>query len=211
MKELSFNIHNETQYDLHTDINYWVEHNKRHESDIVFNNTEIKLKYLLEKYPHVRALAIDIGSGAGWLSNKLSEYFDSVIGIEPSQRALDIASNLYGNKKNILFNLGFSEDVLPTISLPDEPILFVTCSVFQHLDDEYVSKTLSWINQNAPEGSILSFQELWGSNSHEPFKHIRTKTWWNEQLSNWTLDFHGPMVLPNTNKGIHGLKTKKNE
>jgi hypothetical protein len=38
--------------------------------------------------------------------------------------------------------------------------------------------------------------------------HVRQKEWWINNLSNWGLDFHGPKVLENTNKGIHGIKIK---
>ena len=206
MKETSLLEHNKTQYDFHTDLDFWRKHNERHQSDTVFNNQEIKLGDLLLKHPNTRSLAIDIGSGAGWLSSKLAEHFTKVIGIEPSDKAVGIAKELYKDIKNVEFIHGFSEDIFPSIQLNDKPVLFVTCSVFQHLEDEYVSQILSWINTNAPSGSILSFQELWGNDQHTEMHHVRTQEWWSKNLSEWSLHFHGPVVLPNTCKGIHGLK-----
>lgn len=207
MRDRSLLEHIKTQYN-NLDLNYWKEHNERHQDDSVFNNEEIKLKYLIYENPNVNKLAIDIGSGVGWLSAKLSDYFDEVISIEPSEDAVKISKDLYGDKKNIYWNIGFAEDFLNILRLKT-PTLFVTCSVFQHLDDNTVESILKFINDNAPTESILSFQELWGEYVNVNMHHIRTKDWWASKLSNWDLNFHGPVVMSNANKGIHGKKTGK--
>lgn len=208
MKENSAKTHDETQYN-NDDLNFWIKHNKIHQEDNVFNNNELKLKKLIDNNKNVRKLAIDIGSGAGWLSYKLSEIFEKVIAIEPSEKAVNISKKIYNNASNIEWIVGYAEDVFPIIeNKNNEPTLFTTCSVFQHLENEYVLKVLKWINENAPINSILGFQELWGQELHLNMHHVRQKEWWINNLSNWELDFHGPKVLENTNKGIHGIKIK---
>jgi len=207
MKTISKDQHDKTQYSNCQDLAYWKEHNERHEGDSVFNNKEIKLIDLLESHKNVRKTAVDIGSGAGWLSSKLSSFFEKIISIEPSQKAVDISKKLYTDKPNIEWILGYAEDVLAVLEFnKKEPVLFVTCSVFQHLNNKDVEKVLSWLNENAPTDSILGFQEPWGEDNHREMHHVRTKEWWSSKLSNWNLDFHGPQVLPNTNKGFHGIK-----
>lgn len=206
MKNTSVEIHNEGQYNKYLEIDYWIKHNERHQDDFVFNNKELKIKDLLDKNINVNKLAIDIGSGAGWLSAKLSNYFETIISIEPSEKAVEICKEIYKNRTNINWNVGFAEDILNDFDFGNDPVLFVTCSVFMHLDDSVVQNILKVINEKSPIGSILSFQELWGLELNQNMHHVRTKEWWSENLSNWNLDFHGPLVLSNTHKGIHGIR-----
>ena len=206
MKEVSLIEHNLGQYN-NKDLNYWRAHNLRHQDESVFNNKEIRLRELLDNNPSVRNIVVDIGAGVGWLSAKLSDMFAHVVAIEPSEDALTIAKELYKDKPNISWIYGFVEDVLPTLPINRaDPVLFVTCSVFQHLDDVHVESVLNWMNLNAPVGSILSFQELWGVAEERKMHHVRPQQWWSHLLSNWGLNFHGPLVLENTCKGIHGKK-----
>lgn len=206
MKDNSLLEHVKTQYS-NLDLNYWKEHNERHQDDSVFNNKEIRLKDLIDENPNINKLAIDIGGGVGWLSAKLSDYFEKVISIEPSEDAVNISKALYSEKENISWNIGFAEDFLSELKI-ETSALFVTCSVLQHLDDDVVENILKMINDKAPVGSILSFQELWGIYVNTNMHHVRTKEWWSERLNNWDLNFHGPEVMPNTNKGIQGKKVK---
>lgn len=208
MKNISKNDHDNNMYTNHS-MEFWVDHNKRH-ADEAFNNDELKVQTLLDTYPDIRDTAIDIGSGGGWMSSKLTDYFDVVYGIEPSKKAIDLCRNLYKGK-NIKWVHGYSEDAFKVIDFPTKNVFINTCSVFIHLDDKYIIPTLKWINENF-NNSILSFQEFWSDTIHinQPLHNCRTKEWWSNHLSNWELDFHGPDMsshgsqYTSFNKGIHG-------
>lgn len=205
MDRFSCEEHDRTQY-TNDDLEFWKEHNKRHQKKEVYNNSEIRLDDLLKKYPYVRDTAIDIGSGAGWLSSLLSDVFVKVYAIEPSSKAYLIANKLYPDKKNITWICGFPNRGLECIPQLKSPCLVVTCSVLQHIRDNDVKEILSFINKKLPKNSILSLQELWGDIVHLDMHHSRSKEWWSSKLSNWDLDFHGPEVLEGISKGIHGVK-----
>ncbi len=174
-----------------------------------FNDQENKLGLLLKKYPQVRALAIDIGSGVGWLSALLSTDFGSVVAIEPSSAAVEIARRLYpaANFPNIDWRVGFAESVIPGLSFT-QPTLFVTGCVLSHLRDAETAKICAAVNAGAPKGSILGFNECWGTEWHQKLWHVRTKEWWQAQLPGFQIDFHGPEIenVPGRHKGFHAIK-----
>lgn len=196
--------HDTDYYDKY-DLDWWNSHNKWHQ-DNSFSNDELRLDKLLMDNSNVRSIAIDIGSGGGWLSKELSNYFSKVIAIEPSEKAQNIAKLLYRYTSNIEWKCGYAEDILSKYSFNNNPIFINTCSVLQHLEDDIVEKILLWINSYPIVDSILSFQELWGEEVNQFMHHSRSKEWWQSRLSNWELDFHGPIVLPGINKGIHGIR-----
>lgn len=177
----------------------------------LWDKPEFRIDELLAKHPEVRTLAVDIGSGAGWFSSKLSKLFTRVIGIEASAAGLEIAKRLYPENSypNISWVQGFAEDVLPTLDL-SQPAFFLTGVVLSHLRDKEVMRICEVLNTKAAQGSILCFSECWGEEWHQQMWHVRTKEWWQQQLSNWELDFHGPEIqnTPDRHKGIHGLKVK---
>jgi len=182
------------------------------ENENQFNNPEMKIADLLTKYPLVRDLAVDIGCGAGWLSAKLHDVgFNEIIGIEPSSIGLEYARQIYDaeNYPNIKWINGFAENELPLLNI-QKPTLFVTGCVLAHLTDDAVVQICAAINTIAPKGSILSLAEPWGPESHEFMWHVRTKQWWQNQLPQWNLDFHGPSIqeVSGRHKGFHGLKIK---
>ena len=211
MKDQSREAHDKTMYNLHG-VDFWKKHNQEH-SDKVFDNEEVKVAQLLEKYPSIRENAIDIGSGGGWMTSKLSELFESVYGIEPSAKAIELCKDLHEDT-NITWIEGYAEEVLNNNDeLPKSNVFINTCSVFIHLDDYCVIPTLRYINENFTD-SILSFQEFWSEDKafNQPLTNCRPKDWWKFHLSNWELDFHGPNMAPHGDfykdfhKGIHGYK-----
>ena len=207
-KEKSRDGHDMTQYNVH-DMEYWKNHNQEH--IVAFDNPEIKLQTLLDKHPDIREAAIDIGCGAGWASNMLSDHFNKVHSIDPSRKAIDICKEMYKDNPKISWYVGFAEELLPLIQTPKSSVLINTCSVFIHLSDEAVEPILEYINNNF-SNSILSFQEIFSEERHfnQGVIACRKKDWWKEKLSNWELDFHGPDMSKwgeqflNTRKGIHG-------
>ncbi len=181
------------------------------EDSNTFNKPEFRVLDLLAKYPAVRGVAVDIGSGAGWFSYKFSGYFQKVIAIEPSAKAVEICKELYPPQKyqNIEWRQGFAENVLSGLKL-NTPALFFTGVVLSHLRDKEVIKICAAVNSLALPGSILDFSECWGQESHQIMWHVRTKEWWQSQLPGWELDFHGPIIqdTPGRHKGFFGVKVK---
>jgi hypothetical protein len=76
--------------------------------------------------------------------------------------------------------------------------------------DKEVAAICKIINEKAKKGSALSFSECWGEEFHKHMWHVRTKEWWQTQLSNFELDFHGGQVenVPGRFKGFHGIKVR---
>ena len=132
--------------------------------------------------------AVDIGSGTGWFVNYLKKYkcFENVIGIEPSQAAINIAEKIYDN--NITYLCGLAENILPKIKLKNKT-LFTTSIVLSHIPDIIVKKILKNMDDIAPKGSVFIFNENYGTDSHMRMWHCRTKKWWEENLSNWTITY----------------------
>ena len=132
--------------------------------------------------------AVDIGSGTGWFVNYLKKYkyFENVIGIEPSQAAINIAEKIYDN--NITYFCGLAENILPKIKLKNKT-LFTTSIVLSHIPDIIVKKILKNMDAIAPKGSVFIFNENYGTDFHMRMWHCRTKKWWEENLSNWTITY----------------------
>ena len=133
--------------------------------------------------------AVDIGSGTGWFVNYLKSYknFENVIGIEPSEAAVDIAKKVHdGSDVNYL--CGLAEDILPTIELKHKT-LFTTFIVLSHIPDIIVKKILKNMDVIAPKGSVFIFNENYGTDFHTRLWHCRTKKWWEENLPNWTISY----------------------
>ena len=185
---------------------------KNIEKDLI-NGPEMLVRDLLSNHSEVRT-AVDVGSGTGWSAAALSPLVETVIAIEPSKAAVDISKKIYtlDQYPNITWINGFAESTLPTLKL-DTPTLFLTGCVLSHIRDKEVEKICTKITKSAPIGSVLSFAECWGEKEwHQLMWHVRTKTWWQNNLPGWELDFHGPEVPEKDtykgryNKGIWGVK-----
>ena len=151
--------------------------------------------------------AVDIGCGTGWFVNYLTNYknFENVIGIEPSQAAIDIAKKI--NENNITYLCGLAEDILPKITL-NNPTLFTTFIVLSHLTDDIVIKILKEMNKVAKKGSVFIFNENVGTESHMNLWHCRTKDWWEKNLPDWeiTYDERPRTDLRIYKQGLMGVK-----
>jgi hypothetical protein len=176
------------------------------------NGPGLKIKKLLKKHPNIK-VGVDIGSGAGWATMSLSKLVENVISIEPSKAGIKIAEKI-GEElgcTNITWYNGFAEQILPKLKL-EQPTLFMTGCVFNHMRDQEVAQVCQAITQNAPTGSVLSFAENWGDEWHQLMWHVRTKDWWQSKLPGWKLDFHGPAVAEKDEykgryyQGIQGVK-----
>ena len=131
--------------------------------------------------------------------------FENLIGIEPSQAAINIAKKLHDN--DITYLCGLAEDMLHNITL-DNPTLFTTFIVLSHLPDDVVIKILKEMDKVAPEGSVFVFNENVGTEFHMNLWHSRTKKWWEENLPNWAITYderHRP-DLKIYKQGLMGIK-----
>ena len=176
-----------------------------------YDSHENKISRLLALYSN-RELCVDIGSGNGWYSSYISQFFDKVESIEPSEAGISIAKKLHPEERypNISWNHGFAETILKHIPIDKTPTLFITGCVLSHLRDKEVISICKIVNQRAKVGSALSWSECWGKEFHKYMWHCRTKEWWRKHLSNWDLDFHGGEIenVPGRHKGFHGIKVR---
>lgn len=161
---------------------------------------------MLDKNPDIQ-VCVDIGCGLGWASDFMAKTRKMVYAIEPSEHAMALAQDLFSGKKNIVWMPGFAEDELKKLEL-DGPTFFNTLCVLSHLEDEAVEAICDVVDFKAPEGSVLSFSELWGMESHEMFWHTRTKGWWQKALPGFDLSFiHRP--CQGRYKSFTGIKKTK--
>lgn len=161
---------------------------------------------MLDAHPEIQ-VCIDIGCGLGWAADFMAQTRKKVYAIEPSKQALDIAGKLYSHNKNITWMPDFAEDALTMIRfMEDEPLFFNTLCVLSHLEDVAVLAICAEIDK-APQGSALAFSELWGTESHEPLWHTRTKEWWKNALPSFKLEFiERPCQKPGRFKSFTGIK-----
>ena len=155
-------------------------------------------------------ICIDLGSGTGWVANLLSEKFSRVVAIEPSASAIEISKHYFRNgfASNIEWKHGFAEKVLLEEDDLTGPIFVFTGVVLSHTPNSVATKILKFINESLALGSEGLLIEAWGSPRSESLWHIRSKTWWQENLSNCELDFYGP-ERENMPGEYLGLKFKK--
>jgi len=163
-------------------------------------------KTIIESFPLVRSLHIDMGCGGGWLLEKTAPLFERVIGVDPSAAALEGAREVTKNLPNVEFLEADMVEALEKIS-PVEPIYITTTTVMSHIKDEWVEEFLKAVN-NLPKGSILTFGEPHGTNINRPLWYIRSKSWWAERLPNWQLVF-GEKKPSGMNYGFIGWNSGK--
>ncbi len=154
--------------------------------------------------------AVDIGSGTGYFSAKLSKQFKHVIGIEPSKNAIGMAKEIFPKStyKNIEWHNGFAEVELKKLPM-DKPYFFFTAVVLSHLTDDVVSKICKELRRSKPKSQLL-FAECFGPTHHRYMWHVRTKQWWQEQLPGWEIDFFGDEIqnVPGRRKCFRAVKRK---
>ena len=112
--------------------------------------------------------------------------FENVIGIEPSNAAIEIAKHIYTS--DVTYFCGMAENILQELTL-FKPTLFTTFIVLSHLTDPVVIKILREIDKIAPKGSVFIFNENYGQSFHMKLWHCRTKEWWQNHLPNWTITY----------------------
>lgn len=136
---------------------------------------------------------IDIGSGTGWIANILAERFTTVIAIEPNANAIEVAKRFFGNgkDKNIEWHCGLAEAILYKLPKFDTPVFILTGVVLSHLPNKVAKRILKYVNDELPIGSSGILCEAYGAFRNEKMWHVRTKSWWQNQLRTCKLDFYG--------------------
>jgi SAM-dependent methyltransferase len=159
---------------------------------------------LFKKYQNKITVYIDVGCGGGYFLNRASPYFIEVIGIEPSKAAVDSATEINKNIKNISY---INQPMMEGMRLVPHhiPYLITTSAVLSHITDEHVIKFLTYLNQTSPLGSALFFYEPFGKNIQTDLWHIRSKKWWIRNLQGWSVSF-GSFQDSGYIKGIYGVK-----
>ena len=103
------------------------------------NNIRVLSKYALKHHK-----IIDIGCGCGTLMNCENEFFDKVVGIEPSKKECMVAKM---NGHNVINDYFGSE-----LKLLDKFSAFVSIHVFEHLTN--LRETLSYANEILEIGGV---------------------------------------------------------
>ncbi|HZS43082.1 MAG TPA: class I SAM-dependent methyltransferase [Candidatus Paceibacterota bacterium] len=150
---------------------------------------------------------IDIGTGTGWLLLKTAPFFSKVIGIEPSEHAVETAKEINKNSANVQFIEADMIDGLRRLEI-EKPVFLTTAIVLSHIKDYYVREFLKEINV-LPTGSVLYFHEPYDLNIQQRLWYIRSKEWWARNLSEWQLEFWD--LAGEYKYGIFGRKVGRTE
>ncbi len=210
MKKNSFEAHN-SEFISEWKLEVERAAHKHYNGINQFNIETVRFHDTIMKFPGIQ-IAIDIWSGSGYFSDKLTEYFSIVYWIEPSTRGVEIAKELTQNDKITWINKFAEEWLLEIVQKYDEPIFFLASTVLSHLDDAIVIPICKVID-SAPIGSVFAFSEVFGNTKHKHLWHIRSEDWWQSQFPNWEIDFYGPKVKysilwATCNKGFYGKKLR---
>lgn len=148
-------------------------------------------------------VAIDIGSGTGWLVQKLSTFFKKVIALEPSYAATEVSKQINKDFENIEFVVKEAVDFFKDRNFSD-PVFITTSVVLNHIEDYHVKNLLHLIDK-LPEKSRLFFDERYDKNTNWNMWHVRNKDWWRENLPSWQLIF---LDISNSGyrSGIYGIR-----
>jgi hypothetical protein len=160
-------------------------------------------------YPHIN-IGVDVGSGHGWLT----EYFAMMCGykkifaIEPSKAAVEEAQRqaassgwMYKTECEVHWIHAFAEDYLRSkefaaeMSRINEPVHFWFSFVLTHLPHDIAASICQAINDVAPPGSVISFEEVWTAwfgnyESATGCWYVRTEEWWRSHFPGWTGTFN---------------------
>ena len=146
----SYKKHNSEYITPQNSVEYNKEIIKKYDNKKQFEN--LGFKQAIESTTFLPKTHIDIGSGIGWLLIKTSEYFNNVIGVEPSKAAINIAEKIV-QKNNVQF---LNKDMIDAIKYinPKEPVFITTSTVLNHIQNYYVEDFLKLLN-SLPKNSIL--------------------------------------------------------
>jgi SAM-dependent methyltransferase len=148
---------------------------------------------------------VDIGCGTGWLLLKTAPYFKKITGIDPSINAINIATEITKEFPHIEYQNKDMIDGIESLTVK-EPVFITTAVVLSHIKDYYVKEFLKILN-TLPKGSVLFFDEPYGTNIQQNMWHVRSKKWWADNLEEWDLTFKDHSGL--YTHGIYGVKVGK--
>jgi SAM-dependent methyltransferase len=165
-----------------------------------------ELRKIVSKKEYLKGNALEIGSGAGWLSHLISPYFRQVFSIEPSESGHTLAKQYFGQAKNINF---LNVDITGLRNLQQIPNFqfFMTCFVLSHLNNKEVKVISEYISSVGSIGSEALLIERWSTNRVTGrMWHIRTPDEWRKLFPNHDLYFHKNVEFEETFVGIHLIR-----
>ena len=127
------------------------------EHAIVADNYRHRPEYPDELHARLAALtpgtrcALDLGCGTGKIARKLSDYFDTVIAVDPSTEMMRVAKELQGgDSQNIVWQAGLAEDIETDVKFDlitagasihwmDHAVLFPRLQSMIHRDSVFVT------------------------------------------------------------------------
>ncbi|MCL4517914.1 MAG: class I SAM-dependent methyltransferase [Thaumarchaeota archaeon] len=124
-----------------------------------FETGSKEISELLEKTKQIqfeRGRALDFGCGIGRLSRALASHFEEVVGVDISERMIDLAKQYNSDRKNCKFYLNETEDLK---AFNDNYFdLIYSARTLQHIDPEYSKNYIKeFLRILSPEG-VLVFQ-----------------------------------------------------
>ena len=137
-------------------------------------------------------VAVDIGAGTGWLSKFLSNYFKTVLSVEPSSDGVSLGKKLLAEKdialtNGIYFNLKGEDFFSKSTFLNPTFVIFQT--VLSHLPNNQVIEVLNLSNNSLPRGSVILFSEVYGVEHSEVMWFVRDQIWWKSRMPEWDFEF----------------------
>jgi Methyltransferase domain len=165
--------------------------------------TRLGFQFAVDVTKNLPKTHIDIGSGNGWLLRKMSPYFTSVIGIEPSRQGIEVAKQTTKECTNVSF---INDDMVNALEKLEvhEPVFVTTATVLNHIENNYVAEFLKKVNL-LPVESVLFFDERYDENIDWTMWHVRSKDWWRHFLPDWQIIFLD-INAAGYPSGIYGVK-----
>lgn len=147
---------------------------------------------VLDDATKICKVAVDIGAGTGWLSKFLSNYFPTVLSVEPSSDGIKLGEKLLSQNdtqqtNGIYLNLKGEEFFSKATFLNPTFVIFQT--VLSHLPNEQVVEILNLLSASLPRESVILFSEVYGEEHSEFMWFVRSKKWWELKLPAWDLEF----------------------
>jgi tRNA (cmo5U34)-methyltransferase len=146
---------------------------------------------LIPAQPHEHFLAVEIGTGAGWLSAALLRQFSKaqILGLDGSPEMLKMAAQLlehYGNRAELRrFRL---EEPSWTDGLPAVRV-FLSSLVLHHLDASGKRDLFARLFDRLEPGGALLFADLMEPRTERARDHFAAA--WDEEVGRRSMEIHG--------------------
>lgn len=154
--------------------NKWSKENFYSSGEKLIKNLISSLKKL-DAEPKNNKVALDFGCAAGRLSEPLTKYFDKVIGVDISEKMIDLAKDSAEEKNidNLEYvksnNLSFIDD--------DSVDFIISRFVLEHIPPEHAKKYIKEFTRILAKGGLCSFEMLFEEPENaEEYREEREET-----------------------------------